>query len=312
MDLAALILALLIEQGRSMPHHNPVWDAARATTQWFNRNFNAGDTSHGRTAWLVYISLTLISSGALWWLLDRIHPVLGFTFNVVCLLFTLGFRRFSHHYTVIEDAARVGDIDALRKELAQWYSEQDIDIELHSLPISRLIGLAMEEGLVAAHRSVFGTMFWFAVLPGPIGALGYRLADHLARTWNRALVPGQTGAHAFGAFASQAFEWIDWLPARLSALAFAVVGNFEDAMHLWRNRALRFGTDTRALLISAGAGAMGVELGPVQAASEDNGLDWSGIEPSVAAMKSGAGLIWRATVLWLTLIALWTVAQWFG
>ena len=36
---------------------------------------------------------------------------------------------------------------------------------------------------------------------------------------------------AFGLFAGRAYYWIDWLPVRLTAVAFAVVGNFEDAIY---------------------------------------------------------------------------------
>jgi adenosylcobinamide-phosphate synthase len=308
MDLAALILVLLIEQGRAVPHRNPVWDGVRETTAWFARNFNAGQKEHGRTAWVLYVGAALIFSGALWWLAHRIHPMLGFALNVVFLVFTMGFRQFSHHFTVIEEAVRNNDVDTARKALAQWRRERELSAETALLTIPQIAGAALEEGLVASHRAVFGTIFWFALLPGPLGAVLYRLTEHIARSWNRPEVAGTQ----FGKFASDAFELLDWAPARLSALAFAIVGNFEDAMHLWRNRAVRFGTDTRALLIATGAGALGVELGRAIDPAEQAQLDWTGAEPGAPAMRSAVGLIWRATVLWLTLIALWTVAQLFS
>ena len=34
-----------------------------------------------------------------------------------------------------------------------------------------------------AHRELFGVLFWFIVLPGPAGAILYRLAGELARRW---------------------------------------------------------------------------------------------------------------------------------
>ena len=44
---------------------------------------------------------------------------------------------------------------------------------------------AIEHGLLLSQRHVFGVFFWFVVLPGPIGAVVYRLAEHVSRAWNR-------------------------------------------------------------------------------------------------------------------------------
>ncbi|KPF70406.1 hypothetical protein IP84_01310 [beta proteobacterium AAP99] len=311
MDLAALLLALLIEQAHAMPANNPVWASFRGWSAWFAKNFNAGAKSHGRLAWVLYAAGVGVGVTLIWWGATKLHPALGFAVNVIALLFTMGFRRFSHAFTLIEDAVREGDADAAYKVMAQWRAEQDRPLDVPTLPLHRSAALAIEDGLVASHRSVFGVMFWFAVLPGPVGAVLYRLTDHIARHWSRPHVGGDSPEDLrFSSFARQAFEVIDWVPARLSALGFAIVGNFEDAMHLWRNRALRFGEDTRALLVAAGAGALGVEIGPPGKA--DSGLDWSGTQAGAAAMRSAAGLAWRTAILWLTIIAVWTVAQLFG
>jgi len=308
MDLAALILALLIEQGRAMPHHNPVWNTVRTLTAWFARNFNAGEVSHGQTAWFLYVGGTTVLMTGVWWLSHKIHPLLEFTLNVAVLLLTLGFRRFSHYYSLIEEAARNNDVDTARAALGRWRMEREVGADTSLMTLPKVMAAAVEDGLVASHRSVFGVIFWFAVLPGPVGAVLYRLSEHIARSWNKPSVAG----HAFGLFAAKIFEWMDWLPARLTALAFAIVGNFEDAIHLWRNRKKRFGTDNKSLLIAVGAGALGIELGQPIDPAEQLQLDWAGIEPSPTAMRSAVGLIWRATVLWLSLIALWTAARLFN
>ena len=65
----------------------------------------------------------------------------------------------------------------------------------------------------------------------------YRVAEYLARAWNE---PEHMRNEAFGQFAARAFYWIDWMPVRLTAVAFAVVGNFEDAIYAWRNFAHRW------------------------------------------------------------------------
>src|SRR5260364_165127 len=73
--------------------------------------------------------------------------------------------------------------------------------------------------------------FWFLMPLGPAGAVLYRIAETLARTWSKPsgalLTPHDTNAPpsaSFSRFAQRAFYWIDWLPARLTAFGFAVVG----------------------------------------------------------------------------------------
>jgi hypothetical protein len=111
---------------------------------------------------------------------------------------------------------------------------------------------------VTTHRNVFGVFFWFLMPLGPACAVMYRVAEYLARAWNE---PEHMRNEAFGQFAARAFYWIDWLPVRLTAVAFAVVGNFEDAIYAWRNFAHRWADEARGIILSAGGGAMGVRLG---------------------------------------------------
>jgi len=179
---------------------------------------------------------------------------------------------------------------------------------------------------MASHRHVFGVFFWFVLLPGPSGAVLYRLADYLARRWN------PTGARPplepFGLFAQRAFQWIDWLPVRLTAVGFAIVGNFEDAVFCWRNHLHQWLDPSRGILLAAGTGALGVRLGPAARSSasiappstvdptaggDDLGIDaMPGVDASPAALRSAVGLVWRSILLWTLLLLLLSVAGLFG
>jgi adenosylcobinamide-phosphate synthase len=131
---------------------------------------------------------------------------------------------------------------------------------------------------------------------------------------------------AFGQFATRAFYWIDYIPVRLTAVAFAVVGNFEDAIYAWRNFAHRWTEEPRGIILAAGGGAMGIRLGtpnenapkvlPPDAAtvdSSDSDLEiMPGEEPSARALQSTVGLVWRALLLWMMLLLLVSGANWLG
>ena len=161
---------------------------------------------------------------------------------------------------------------------------------------TRLVDPAIEQALVASHRHVFGVLVCFVLLPGPCGAVLYCLAAELAAIWGRR---SEDPNDAFAAFAREAFAVVDWLPLRISALLFAVVGNFEDAMFSWRTRDMN---DTRhsAIVLASGAGALGVRL---SGCNESNGE-----AADTGHMHSAVALVWRALLLWLLVLFLFGFA----
>jgi adenosylcobinamide-phosphate synthase len=95
-----------------------------------------------------------------------------------------GFRQFSHHFTRIRDALDAGDEFAARQALADW---QQVDAS--EVPRSEVVRHVIEYSVLAAHRHVFGVLFWFSILSalglGPLGAILYRMAEYLSRAWSR-------------------------------------------------------------------------------------------------------------------------------
>jgi adenosylcobinamide-phosphate synthase len=90
------------------------------------------------------------------------------------------------------------------------------------LSVGEISRLAIEQGVVDSYRHVFGTMFWFVLLPGPSGALLYRLCSMLGQKWGSR----QGEEDRFGRFAGSAAAWLDWLPVRLTAASFRRHGRF--------------------------------------------------------------------------------------
>ena len=163
---------------------------------------------------------------------------------------------------------------------------------------------------------MFGVLVCFFLLPGPCGAVLYRAAAVFADTWGRR---NDDAAERFGKFSQQAFAVIDWLPLRITAAGFAIVGNFEDAVYCWRNQADKWPDDQLGsgigIVLASGAGALGVRLGmPVVEAGEisDRAEIGTGDEADVDFMQSAVGLVWRALMLWLLLLLLLGFASMVG
>jgi adenosylcobinamide-phosphate synthase len=332
MGFLSLIIALLVEQVRPLHSHNVAYNAVRGTAEVLERNFNAGEKQQGILAWFILVAPLTVFAWLIFFLLLRVHPFLALAWNALVLYLTLGFRQFSHFYTDIQLALADNDLERARALLTEWKRESDPTFSASDLVLSDICRLAIEEALVASHRHVFGVFFWFVLLPGPSGAVLYRLSDFLARRWNLSNLP----LEPFGLFARKAFQWIDWIPVRLTAVGFAIVGNFEDAVFCWRNHVQQWADASRGILLAAGTGALGVRLGPAarnasdvpaqpsgdstaagsdataEAAAEAAVDGMPGVDASPAALHSAVGLVWRSMLLWTLLLLLLSVAGLFG
>jgi adenosylcobinamide-phosphate synthase len=318
MTLFSILLVLLIEQFRPLRADNPIYAGIRVFAARVEHSFNAGRLEHGRMAWLAMMSVLVVPTLFIYWLLALVGPLAQFIWSVLIVYLTMGFRHYSHYFTAIQAALSNGELTEARHLLAEWTGHDVRDLDLQE--VARL---SVENALITTHRHVFGVFLWLLLPIGPAGAVIYRLAEYLARAWNE---PDHLRQESFGHFAKKAFDWIDWLPARLTAVAFAIVGNFEDAIYAWRNFAHRWASQTTGIILSAGGGAMGVRLGtPAEYAPDAPEIDITryessrleveilpGEEPSARSLQSTVGLIWRALLLWILLLVLVSVANWLG
>jgi len=318
MSWIALILTLLLEQVRATPSGNPVYAGAAAWADKVARNLNAGKARHGCYGWLLVVGLGVLLTLVLFELARSWFWLPALAVDVAVLFFALGFRQFSHPITAIQTALEQGDPEGARRRFTQWRRATDPQFDPTELSEAEIARQSIEFGLLASHRHVFGVLFWFLVLPGPSGAVLYRLSEYLARHWNRppALVEAGVAPDQFGVFAQQAYAWIDWLPARLTALGFAIVGDFEGAAHCWRHLTVDSRpnvTADRTLILAAASGAMGVRV--LSAVDSARYLDAAALEgaalaePGPEALRSAVGLAWRAMVLWLVVVLLMTMAS---
>lgn len=317
MNLLAILAALGLEQW-----HAPGWRVAieRAFVRQaraLERKFNGGTAGQGAIAAGIAVVPVTAAATAIWWALDAVNPFAGLAFNVLALYVLMGFRRFSHAVSAIVAAFKEGDLVAARRALGSWRGR--VSSELGSGDVARI---AIERGLVEAYRQVFAVLFWFLVLPGPAGAVLYRAVARLAQEWSEAprgedLTPIDREREAFGMPVRRLLALLDWIPVRLTAIAFAAVGDFEDAVASWRTQAAGWareeGGRAMGIVLASGAGALGVVLGgPVP--SPAGAPDWrpelgtgDPVEPEV--LPSAVGLVWRALVLWLVVILLVTLAN---
>lgn len=358
MSFFAIFCALLIEQIKPLNRSNPIHQGLRLWANAVSRNFDAGKASHSWVVWVITAGLPAITVLAIHWLLIyAIGWPAAMVWHVMVLYVTLGFRQFSYHFTDIRDALDAGDEDLAGQLLADW---QNVDAS--NIPRSEIVRHVIEYSVLAAHRHVFGVLTWYVIMAalglGPLGAVFYRMAEFTVRFWKPRFKPKLKAATSdsnhddaiivsdhLRATTAQAWYLVDWLPARFTAMGFAVVGNFEDAIDCWRNYAKQLPTldnTNDGVILAATSGAMHVRLGgellkPVAQAEaanssfgdlDSNDLGSSGLDNAATApeatistpgreaepahLRSVVGLVWRYVVLWMLLLALLTLSNLLG
>ena len=299
MSVLAIIAALVIEQWRPLGERKAVQGTLAAWAAWLEQSFNGGERRHGMVAWLVAVLPPVLLAYALHAVLYSVHPLLALAFNVAVLYLTLGFRQFSHYFTDIQLAIKAGDLERARALLEQWRGASGV-----VRTREEVVRLTIEEALLASHRHVFGVLLWYLLLPGPAGAVLYRLAAYFAWRWK--------DLGGFGRFAERAFYVLEWPAVRLTAAAFAVVGDFEDAVYCWRTQARSWFDPNAGIVLAAGAGAMGVRLGmPVQEVDGMLPRPELGVGEQAEGpfLDSTVGLLWRAVVVWVFALLILTLAR---
>jgi len=164
---------------------------------------------------------------------------------------------------------------------------------------------AVEDAIfVQANNRIFGVLFWFVALGptglGPAAAWFFRVSDLMRR---KAIAGAGPTATAAGTSCPERLHFLlAWAPARLLAVSYALAGSFEEVRRSWRERYRglpgRLLERNDWLLVHVGRGAMTTA---VAAAGDPTA-------PAVAAMT----LVKRALLLWLTVIALLSLAAWIA
>lgn len=327
MTFFAVFFALLIEQARPLTHQNWVHAGTRAWVRWVLKSLDAGQAHHGALVWGLAVGLPTVLTVAVHWVLWSYSMLLTLAWAIGVLYVTLGFRQFSHHFTLVRSALARGDDVAARTALAEWRK-----VPLNAVPSTDLIKHVIECSALSVHRHVLGVLvcfvaFWLVGL-GPAGAVLFRLAEYMdgaCKTEVAAPTSVQTHVASPGAVvvwgarqpsasvcnaAAQAWGWINHFPARTTALAFAVVGNFEEAVANWRQQAWGHDDALDGIVLAATAGALNLKMSsPFSTSSADATAQQ---QPQLAHLASLVGLVWRSVVLWMLFLALVTLARSVG
>ena len=289
MSLLSVIFALIAESFISNLAELRRFDFVYRYVSWVRSKLPTFSFQHG------HVSLVIVIAGFMFvvWLvsamLANVLYLFGFIFGIAVLIFMIGPRDMEadvkHVTTALENKDYEGANFHLSNLAGRTISEQPL----------QLIQTAKEEILLQANTRLLGVFFWFIVL-GPVGAVLFRLTCLLKDNQREE-------TDDFAEATRELYRILNWLPARICVLSYAVAGSFVDTMSYWNGLSDLWLRDSEDLIIVSGVGALRYESRAGRDEHEDD-------EPDISTLHHTLSLVKRAVIVWVVLLGLLTVTGW--
>ena len=238
--------------------------------------------------------LLLLSPFALlaWWLCN-LQP-LGIIVDILLLYFAIGHKSLHQHAQAVTQALANNDEVQARIAASCMVSRDSAAIE----PVPATIESVLENG----NDGVFGALLWFFVLGGT-GALLFRLVNTMDAMWGYKT----PRLYYFGWAAARLDDVLNYIPARLTALTYALLGKTRTALRCWASQAPLWDSPNAGPVMAAGAGALNIKLGGAARYQDE----WherpqlgSNKQPIAADIERALKLVRHGVYLWLSLFLL--------
>lgn len=151
--------------------------------------------------------------------------------------------------------------------------------------------------IVNTYQRIFALIFWLLIL-GSTGLVLYTLVTSLRRQLQMSADMDKQTAGLLSA--TTQFEGVlDWVPSRLLGISFALVGHFSVAFKFWYRNLATGINHTQQQAVECALAALDMEVQPDRELTEDQ-------------LRAVDGLVNRALLVWLVVIALFTIGRWIG
>ena len=226
---------------------------------------------------------------------------IGLAFDVTVLWLALGQRSLRDHALAVRNALQRDELNGARSAVGRIVSRDCTQLDANC--VSRA---TVESVLENGSDAVFGTLFWFAVAGSP-GVIAYRLCNTLDAMWGY-----RTPRHRyFGRCAARLDDLMNLVPARLTALSYALLGRTGTALRCWHSQARHWESPNAGPVMAAGAGALAVQLGGAaryHGELRSRPMLGFGAIPQVGDIDRSLRLVHGSTILWLLCIGLASLA----
>ena len=301
--LIIVLLAVLLDHLVPDRHGFKPFAWYRDWAESIEERFNGGKRTHGVGA--VLLATLPIAAGVMLihYILGEIGWVLRFAFDMVVLYLCVDVHRLGRTASAISNALESGELgeadESLRELTGKGASARNE---------ANITRAAVEGVLKQGNSLIVSPVFWFIVL-GPVGAVLQRLSCILDSLWGHRY----ERFAEFGWAAARFDDLMGWIPARITALSYALMGSFEDALHCWRRRVGVWSDINSGPLLASGFGAMHLQVCETAEEGEyDERSPDLAIVTDASYVNRAVALVWRVMLLWLVIGILMTGAHLVG
>ncbi|KAF0810122.1 cobalamin biosynthesis protein [Alcanivorax sp. S71-1-4] len=235
------------------------------------------------------------------WLLAVLPAWAGWAVSAGGLYAAIALRSLREHARDVSLPLQAGDLVRAREQVARIVSR-----DTQALDAEGVARAATESVLENGADALFASLFWFLVAGLP-GVMAHRLVNTLDAMWGY-----RTPRYlAFGRVAARLDDLLNWVPARLTALGYALAGDTARALRCWRTQARDWKSPNAGPVMAAGAGALGLQLGGVaiyHGAPQLRPPLGEGAAPDARAPLAAIRLVQRSLWCWLAtmlMLAVW-------
>ena len=229
-------------------------------------------------------------------------PWLMVALDAIALYFAIGARSLHDHIAPIALALQGSDSHQADLPRARTLASRIVSRDLSDASDEPIARAAVESALENGSDAIFAPLFWLVVAGAP-GVVLYRLANTLDAMW------GYRNARftGFGWAAARIDDVLNWIPARLTAISYALLGHTANALRCWRTQAPQWSSPNAGPVMAAGAGSLRVRLGGT---ARYEGVDevrpplGIGEPASAADITRALALVSRTLWLWLGVLML--------
>jgi len=307
MSLLSILFSLVIEHFYESVSQFRDFRWMVSFSNWVKERLSNSEFWNDTLGLIIIVLAPMLACAILFSLLNNALALLGFLFSVAVLVYCLGPVRTHHIAKQYLDAAEHEDEHSMRTYATELLGDHATDDAMENN------ALICEKMFINTNENILGVFFWFVLL-GPMGALMFRMVNVLfiesqlhGNTDSESSEPQQPAEtdstpsdiqhQEFDNSTRMLYAILLWLPVQLTTLTFAITGSFIDTLHEWKNRlANDYLNPLESELTLFRTGMCALQLDP-----NSHSFDTKTVNEVLA-------LCWRAIIVWVTALALLTLA----
>ena len=237
------------------------------------QRFNGDQSRHGLAALGLTVGSVFLVALLLQFILLQINWFFRFGLDIALMYFFIQVNRrlaaANRIVTAVDD-----DISAAEEALAELPPVVDEPITQASPAWTGSMRL-----LVGADSWFFAPVFWFLIF-GPAGAVLHYTTGIAAQAWDWR----NSRYQEFGRAANNLYQLLTWIPVRILAISYALLGDFESVLRAWEKQRDIWTGSSNQLLAAVGFGSLG--------------HDYEDQSPDSSLLRRTVALQYRVVIFW--------------